>query len=349
VKPQPWLWPLSIPYQTGVEVRNRLYDLGVFASRKIAVPIVSVGNISAGGSGKTPFVLHLVDRMRRLHIQKNFKPAIISRGYKGSARDFAVVSDGKRILSDPFESGDEPYMMAEARSGAVIIVDRDRIRGAELAVEQFKASAILLDDGFQHRRLWRDLDIVLIKTPVRSKLLLPAGNLREPLKSLKRAGLIVLSKPDGAPEEVVEQAIAMKKWTGKPSVASKLVPERFRRLGKNETFDLKEVEGKRIAAVAGIAYPDSFFDTLADLGAELVEEIPLPDHCDYGKFYLDKIARRFTLSHAEWLVTTAKDAVKFPPILKILPVFALDVKVEMIFGEDLLDEALREALRRKDI
>jgi len=344
-----WLWPLSIPFQAAVQVRNRLYNLGALRSYSVTVPVISVGNISVGGTGKTPFVLHLIERIKRFTIGKKVTIAVVSRGYGGVGKGTTIVSNGKRTLSDPFTSGDEPYMLAEARSGAVVIVDRNRVQGAELAVEQFKANVVILDDGFQHRRLKRDLDIVLLdgRNPLGNKLLLPAGFLREPISSLKRAGQIILSKCDGTDEELEQRCADLEKLLKRPVAATRLIPKYWRRTGRGELFEASQIAGKRVFAFAGIANPESFFETVLGLGAELIGELALPDHCNYSKFYVDKLARRFVQSRAEWMVTTTKDSVKLPPVLNMLPVYALDVQHEVVAGAEKLDQNLRDALQRK--
>ncbi len=274
------------------------------------------------------------------------KIAVVSRGYGGTAKGTTVVSDGRRVVSDPFTAGDEPIMMAEAATGAVVIVDKNRARGAEFAVEAFKASLILLDDGFQHRRLKRDLDIVLLdgRNPLGNCLLLPAGVLREPVSSLARADLVVLSKADGSDDELSERCLKLSEFIHRPVAATRLVSKFWRREGKAEIHDTTQITGKRVVAFAGIANPGSFFETVEKLGGEIVARIPLPDHCDYRKFYLDKIARLFITSHAEWLVTTAKDAVKLPPILKLLPLYYLETEQEVVAGGQVLDGLLKKCL-----
>jgi tetraacyldisaccharide 4'-kinase len=350
MRPHSWFWPLSIPFQVGVQIRNRLYNLGILPSHKVDAPVISVGNISVGGTGKTPIVLLLVERLKKLRPGKGLKIAIISRGYGGTAKGTTVVSDGRRTLSDPFTVGDEPYMMAEAKSGATIIVDRDRLRGAKFACEMFKANLILLDDGFQHRRMKRDLDIVLLdgRNPLGNRLLLPAGFLREPVSSLSRAGLVVLSKSVGDDKELEERCAKLSALIKRPVIATRVVPKYWRGVSRAELHDANSIRGKRVAAFAGIAHPSSFFETVEQLGAEIAIRIPLPDHCSYGKFYLDKIAREFVLSHAEWLVTTSKDAVKLPPILRLLPVFHLEIEHQIAAGVNILDELLKGIVARKD-
>lgn len=346
MRPRAWLWPFSVPYGVAIGARNRLYDLGLFAAQGAGAPVISVGNISVGGTGKTPFVLHLIERLRVLHPGRGLKIAVVSRGYRRRGKGTEIVSDGRRVTGNLLTAGDEPFMLAESTHGVVVIVDNNRVRGARLAGDQFKASVIVADDGFQHRRLKRDLDIVLLdgRNPLGNRLLLPAGVLREPVASLKRAGLVLLSKSVGSDDELRERSARLSLLIGKPVAATRLKPDYWRRIGRGEILAADEANGKRVAAFAGIAYPGSFFETVERLGAEIVARIPLPDHCRYDKFYLDKIALQFTRSRAEWLVTTAKDGVKLPPILRLLPVYQLNVSHEIVVGGEMLDQALMRVL-----
>lgn len=349
MKPHGILWPFSIPYGVAVGVRNRLYDLGVLPAVHVGVPTISVGNISAGGTGKTPFVLELISRICKLDPRIAGKIAVVSRGYGRSTKGLEIVSDGKRIFGDPFSSGDEPYMIADSSPRTIVIVDEDRVRGAQLAVEQFKAKSIVLDDGFQHRHIKRDLEIVLLdgRNPLGNKLLLPAGFLREPVSSLSRSDLIVLSKSAGDDAELAERCTRMSDLTNKPVIATRMTSRYWKRVGKSEIEGLAQVSGKRVVAFAGIANPRSFFETVESFGGDIVAYIPLPDHCNYSKFTLDKIAHSFSANRAEWLVTTEKDAFKLPPILKLLPAYALAVRQEVVVGAVILDELLMKTIHSK--
>jgi len=348
LKPIPILWPLSIPYQGVIQTRNRLYDLGVLPTYDAGAPVISVGNLSVGGTGKTPFVMHLVDRIRRLTPARKVRLGVISRGYSGRAQGTLVVSDGRKVVASVKDAGDEPALIAEASPGVVVVVDRDRVRGAGLAVKEHRARLLLLDDGFQHRRLRRDLDIVLLEAenPLGSRRVLPAGFLREPARALKRADVVVLSKAVGDDEELKSRASRLQDLIGKPVAVSRLTPKYWRRVGVAELLAPEQVSGRKVAAFAGIASPDSFFDTVRGLGAELTARIPLPDHCRYSKSHLDRVAGVFVRSQADWLVTTAKDAVKLPSILRFLPVYYLEVETRVVAGAEMLDEMLNSVIER---
>jgi len=342
IKPHGCLWPLSIPYQAAVRVRNRLYDIGVLKSKSVNAPVISIGNISVGGTGKTPTVIHLIERIRKLNTPRKKKIAVVSRGYKGLGRGTQVVADGRKQLVDFMTAGDEPVMIAEASPGTIVITDKSRVRGARKAIDDLKAGLILLDDGFQHRKLHRDLDIVLLdgRNPLGNKRLLPAGFLREPVSSLKRADLVVLSKAIGSDDELTDRAKKLGELINKPVIATRMVKKYWRRLDGSELLQVDEISGKRVLAFAGIAKPEYFFNDVSQLDADLVSSIPLPDHCRYSKAQLDYISMTYVRTKSEWLVTTSKDALKLPVILRFLPVYYLDTEIEVVTGGDVLDEML---------
>ena len=306
------------------------------------MPVISVGNISVGGTGKTPFVLTLLELLHHLNLPPKGKTAVIRRGYGGSAKTTTVVSDGKRILENAETAGDEPVMIAESASGAMVVVDRNKVRGASYAVQELKASVIILDDGFQHRRLQRDLDIVWLdgKNPLGSRRLLPAGFLREPASALSRADIVVLSNPDGTDEELSMRAEKLEALLGKPIIVTRHEAQYWKRAGRNELMGLDESVGRKVLAFSGIANPASFFDSVSALGSEISGEIALPDHCRYTKKQIDRISRLFSSLEAEWLVTTAKDGVKLPALFCILPVYQLIIKTKILTGQERLEKYL---------
>ncbi|MDP8228043.1 MAG: tetraacyldisaccharide 4'-kinase [Candidatus Electryoneaceae bacterium] len=348
MKPHGWLWPLSIFYQAPVQLRNRFYNSGTLKSYKVDAPVISVGNISVGGTGKTPFVIHLIERLMQMKQKSRLKTAVISRGYRGRVKGTAVVSDGRRLFLGPEIAGDEPVMTAEAIPKSVVIVDKNRVRGASVAVEEYGADTIVLDDGFQHRRIRRDLDIVLLdaRDPLGNGRVLPAGFLREPASALSRADLVILSKASGSDEELIQRAQKLEQVIDKPVVVTRLTPKYWRRFAHNELMSADQIAGKEVTAFAGIASPESFFDTVETLGADLKVRIPLPDHCPYKKRHLDWISRQYVLSRSEWIVTTAKDMIKLPTILHFLPVYHLETVIEIVAGEDHLHSALTDILQK---
>ncbi len=198
--PAALLWPLSRLYGSAIGRRNRRYDTGQAAASRLPSPVISVGNLVVGGTGKTPTVVFLARWLQ----ERGKKVCVISRGYRRKSKGLVLVADGERICSTAELSGDEPILLAQELPGAVVVVDADRVEAGRYAIQRFKPDLILLDDGFQHRRLHRDLDIVTFKgvQDLGNGWLLPAGPLREPAASLDRADLFWFNGPAGLAEEV---------------------------------------------------------------------------------------------------------------------------------------------------
>ncbi len=303
IKIRPFLLPFSYLYGSAVALRNYLYDRGFLKTYGVPVPVVSVGNLSAGGTGKTSLVRFLAGELSgKVHL------CILLRGYKRSTKGTLIVSEGEGPLVGHSEAGDEAFMLAKLLKGVSVVVSEDRYEGALRAVRDLKAELILLDDGFQHRRLKRDLDIVLLSKRDLSDRLLPAGLLREPLSSLKRADAIVLSYQDLEPFSF--------------SFGDKRIFKMFRRNWhlKDRTFaeiPLEKLKGKEIIAFAGLGSNEQFFATLKRLGFALKNTLSFPDHHHY---------RDFRPKKGEIYITTLKDMVKLPSYDNV---FALDFHLEV--------------------
>ena len=300
---RPFLLPLSYLYGGVAALRNYLYDRGFLKTYGVPVPVVSVGNLSAGGTGKTSLVRFLAGELsKKAHL------CILLRGYKRSTKGALIVSEGKGPLVGHLEAGDEAFMLAKLLKRVSVVVSEDRYEGALRAVRDLKAELILLDDGFQHRRLKRNLDIVLLRKRDLSDRLLPAGLLREPLGSLKRADAIVLSYQDLEPFSF--------------SFGDKKIFKMFRKDWhfKDQTFaeiPLEELKGKEVIAFAGLGSNEQFFATLKRLGFILKDTLSFPDHYHY---------RDFKPKKGEIYITTLKDMVKLPPCDNV---FALDFHLEV--------------------
>ncbi|RLJ70728.1 lipid-A-disaccharide kinase [Hydrogenivirga caldilitoris] len=297
------LYLFSLIYGGAVSIRNLLYDRGILKTKKLPVPVISVGNISAGGSGKTSLVRFLAQELGR-----TLRVAILLRGYRRKSKGTLVVSEWGELKTDAWSAGDEAYLLARLLPEVSVVVSEDRYRGGLLAVEELGAELVILDDGFQHRKLYRDLDVVLIKRRDLSDRLLPAGLLREPLKNLKRADAIVLSYQDVEPFEFSIE--------GKP--VFKLFRE-FRYL-LNSSFErvpLEELRGEEVVAFAGLGDNEQFFKTLERLNFKVKDKLSFPDHHDYRDFRLEK---------DKLYITTPKDMVKLPPSENL---YALDFEVRV--------------------
>ena len=266
--------PLSIIFGAGVALRNALYDHGVFKVHKLARPVVSIGNISVGGSGKTPFVIALGELLRQCGITFD----VLSRGYGRSSTDIAIVDPA----GSPAQFGDEPLLIAR-KLRVPVIVGADRYRAGLLAEKKFSSKLHLLDDGFQHRRLHRDFDIVLLPAEDQRGTLLPMGHLRESISALKRADAIVLMD-----------------FTEKPLHAKSLWRAR-------RQVDIA-AEG-RLIAFCGIARPRQFFDALQAARQEIAGTLTFGDHHRYAQRDIDRLLSLKKQTGAAGFITTEKDAI----------------------------------------
>ena len=285
-------------YRPLVGLRNRHYDR-VGRSHRAALPVLSVGNLVVGGTGKTPTVAWIVARL----LAEGRRPAVVSRGYGGTAGvGPLVVSKGDGPLCTAEQCGDEPWLLARKLIGACVVVGSDRRRGVE-RVQQLGADVVVLDDGFQHRRLARDLDIVLLdaEEPFGNGRLLPAGPLREPLESLGRAGLVILTRSDPDRDyEEVQQTVRRYQATAPILRAS------HRRAGFFDPDGRSAPTPSRVVAFCGIAKPDSFRAALEAEGCDVARLTARRDHHPYSKSELLEL-RRAAESLDAVLVTTEKD------------------------------------------
>ena len=289
------LYPFSFLYEALVKVRLSLYKKGLLTQHILPGFVISVGNLSVGGTGKTPLVIKIAEWAK----QKGYKVGILSRGYKGNYKDMLLVSDGKRLKSSVFSSGDEPYLMARRLREVVICVSKDRAKAGKFISKMHNVDFFILDDGFQHLRLKRDLDIVLLsKRDIISKRVLPSGPLREPLSHLKRADVLI------ATEKIDPSLIGEKRL-----FFAQYVPKRLFFPEKEEAC-LDFLRGKRVIAFAGIARPERFKETLERLGAKVVFFKRFPDHHWFSEKDLAEIFSLKKRLRAELILTTEKDWVR---------------------------------------
>ena len=303
------LIPVSWLYGCAVIGRNWCYDLGIIKTTRVTVPVISVGNMTAGGTGKTPFVEYLLRGL----LEKKKKIAVISRGYKRTTSGTVVVSDGVAVKVSPTEAGDEPFQIAKKFPGVIVIVDEKRSRAAKLTVVKFGVDVILLDDGFQHRSLRRDIDVVMIdgREPLEEIPLLPAGMRREPLSSLRRADIIAVSKPERLTPQVFIQSVK------KPVVKVTTVPFQLCGPDGNEIMKIGDLKGKPCVGFCGIGNPASFRATLEKLGLAVTEFLTFPDHHWYTERDLEHLTSVTTGKKTKLLITTEKDAVRILPVQKL--------------------------------
>ncbi len=310
----PVLLPLCLPFRLAVWARGLAYDIGVLRVVRVGVPVVSVGNIKVGGTGKTPFCRWLAAKLASFGLS----PAIVSRGYRGRARGPLLVGAAGSALVGAQEAGDEAVMLAKT-GAAPVVIGRDRVSAARFALQETKADCLILDDGFQHRRLGRDLDIVLLDGTESVSHLLPAGRLREPLSSLKRAHMVLRTVksshppapgPDGPP---ASPAQATSRW-GRPAQSRcprvHLGPDSLvvSEAGQWSQRNLSDLAGRRGLVVSGVAEPASLYRWLGEWELEIDGVIEKPDHHGYAVSDWQMIAR--AAEKVDFVVTTEKDLVK---------------------------------------
>lgn len=307
---------LSYIYYFIIQLRIFLFRVNILQRRRLNAYVISVGNITLGGTGKTPFVLWLANVLK----EKGKKVAVLSRGYKGKLKGkIGVASDGKNILLEPKECGDEAYLLARnLPNGIPVIVGKNRFLSGSYAIDKFKVDTVILDDGFQHLKLFRDLDIVLInaKNPLGNGYSFPRGMLREPLKSIKRGNILVFTKCDNGVDEDALREI-LKIW-GRNKLICKSIykPVSFVNIESKAELDLDLIRDKKILALCSIADPLTFKNMLNKLGAKEVWNLSFPDHYDYKQKDINKIISYAKEVQGEIIITTEKDAVRLESIWK---------------------------------
>jgi tetraacyldisaccharide 4'-kinase len=337
------LAPLSLLYRFVVFLRRLLFDRGFLKQHKMGVAVISVGNLTVGGTGKTPTVIMLAQRLQA----KGFRPAVLSRGYGSKATSpVNIVSDGERILMDGAEAGDEPFLIARSAKGVPVLTGAERILTAAAAVERLGTDVLILDDAFQHRRIARNIDIVLLNSAnlVGNGFLFPAGPLREPLSALKRADIIIAT---GTYEDVATPLpMILPDGVHAPVFKCYYQPRNLLHGSRETAFPPEIVKGKKICAFAGIGNPIAFVKTLAALGADIAVFIPFPDHHRYTQQDVGLIDEKARQCLAEMIITTEKDKIRlevFEAFLRNL--YTLRVEMEFLSGRDDFERLILEKMK----
>lgn len=330
-------------FRAVVAVRYFLYNAGVLRRFPLGCQVISIGNVTAGGTGKTP----VTEKFARELTAAGRKVAILSRGYRRKEapwwkRIFSeaiepplVVSDGKHILLDAATGGDEPYMLAANLPGTCVLVDRNRVKAGRYAVTRFGCDVLILDDGFQYQRLKHSHEVVLVdKTnPFGNGHMLPRGVLREPAHHIERADFIFVTKSDGKAEKVVEE---IRRYNGHAEIIEcRHAPRMLRDVWSREELPLEWLKGKTLATLSGIAVPQGFEDSLRKLGAKVVWCERYADHHRYDASEIIYALNRTADMGADALITTEKDAVRFPRLETTpVPCYYLRVDIEILSGAE---------------
>lgn len=334
------------PYAYAMRLRRRLFERSALKSTHPGIPVISIGNLAVGGTGKSPFVIACAEYIMARHRKR---VAVISRGYRRRSKGFVLVRDGSQILAKVEDSGDEALMIAEALTSAIVIVDEDRAHGAREA-RRLGAQVIILDDGYQHLRLQRNLNVLLIDAERPLSAVLPFGRFREPFSAARAADAIVFSNAtDKAHMRDVWERLKPYAKDSVIAAAIQFIPNELRAIAPpdNTPFPFDGLHNKRVFAVSGIASPARFHRMLEAAGAELVVR-SFGDHAEYTAAFCQTLVRDAIGSGAEMIVTTAKDAVKsrryFEQIASSIPVVMATQRLEFLSGERSFHDAIDRLL-----
>ena len=340
-----------------IKIRRWLYNVRILRDRTLGVQVIAIGNLTVGGTGKTPVVEKFARELR----DAGRNVAILSRGYRSKPtplhtrivnrillrRDQTpprIVSDGKSLLLDSEMAGDEPYMLASNLKDVVVLVDKDRVKSGRYAIEKFGCDTLLLDDGFQYWDLrGRRHDVVLIdrQQPFGNEHLLPRGTLREPPSHLARANTIFITKSDGNTTELRERIARLNSSAAIIECVHRPLYLEDVFTGERHTLDV--IQGKRVASLSGIAQPESFEQSLVKLGGELVYAKRFADHHRFTQQEILNTINRGKKRQAEAIITTQKDAVRFPKIdRRDLPFFFMRVEIQIVSGADGFQDCVRK-------
>jgi tetraacyldisaccharide 4'-kinase len=351
------LFGLSRAFLLAVKGRQFLYDARILRDTTLGVQVIAIGNLTVGGTGKTP----VVEKFARELKDQGRNVAILSRGYRSKPLPLGrrlldkilfreettpprVVSDGRSLLLDSETAGDEPFMLASNLRDVVVLVDKDRVKSGRYAIEKFGCDTLLLDDGFQYWKLrGRRMDIVLIdrQQPFGNEHLLPRGTLREPAAHLARASTIFITKSDGDTRLLRERIARCNPHAG--IIECVHHPLYLEDVFTAERQGLSLLQGRKVASFSGIAQPESFEESLVNLGAELVYAKRFADHHRYTQQEILNAINRGKKRQAECIVTTQKDAVRFPKLdRRDLPIYFMRVEIRILSGATDFQDCVRQ-------
>jgi tetraacyldisaccharide 4'-kinase len=327
----------AIPYGAAARLRTLLYDWGWFDQRRLPVPVVSVGNLTVGGTGKTPMVILLAEWL----LAQGKQVAILSRGYRRThTAQYLLVSNGARLLVGPQEAGDEPFLMAQRCPRAIVAVGADRYQLGDWVLHRFPIDCFLLDDGFQHRGLYRDVDLLLIDATDVAGLaaLAPAGRLREPLQAAARATGIIVTRADVlAQVNDVRRKLCAVLGSMPDTIQVVFRPENLVSVTTGAVQSLSWSQGKSALLCSGVGHAGSFRSLVERMGIRILGEVAYADHHIYTRQDVERLRTRAVELQAEIVVTTEKDACKMASLLHPTDAWwAVRLTTHVIEGEDRL-------------
>lgn len=348
-----FLYALSFLFSGIVQLRWYLYEHRILRNKPLGCLVVVVGNLTVGGTGKTP----VVEKFARTLHERGRKVAILSRGYKSKKEPLAkklwrilthgeeapprVVSDGKNVLLDSDVAGDEPFMLAQNLPGVVVLCDKNRVKAGSFAIRRFGCDTLILDDGFQYLPLKGRLNLLLVdKTnPFGNQHLLPRGILREPIKHLSRASYIFLTKSDGVRDDALMELIREHNSEAE-IIECAHQPQFLQAVESDERLPLDALKGARIASFSGIASPESFENMLRGYGAEIRYNQRFLDHHRFTRYEIQHLYKKAGSADLDMIVTTEKDAVRlFEDIKAPIPIYYLRLEIDILSGEEDFDAA----------
>lgn len=351
-----FLSPMSKLYEGVVSLRLMLYRNRILRERNLGCLVVSIGNLTVGGTGKTP----VVEKFARSLQDGGRRVAILSRGYKSVKQPFLrrlsakmkgeseidpprVVSDGKSLLLDSKTAGDEPYMLAANLKDVPVVVDKDRVKSGKLAISELNCDTLILDDGLQYLRLKHRLDIVLIDKwhPFGTERLLPRGTLREPPRNLKRASYIFITKCNGDPNDELIERIRLYNRTAE-IIECEHRPRYLQHIETRASVPLEALKGAKVGTVSAIAVPESFEDGVRKLGADIEATCRFMDHHRFSEQEIISFINCCIESGVDMILTTEKDAVRFPRLARMdVPIYFLRVEIGILSNEESFDQCIK--------
>lgn len=346
----------AVAYKRAVQTRLALYRRRIMRPQELGCMVASIGNLTVGGTGKTPVAEMLARELNK----RGRRVAILSRGYKSVPRPFLhrlrnkifkhldlfpprIVSDGNKVLLDSRLAGDEPHMLAKNLPGVCVLVDKDRVKSGLHALRHFDSDILLLDDGLQYQRLRHRMDIVLVdrQSPFGNEHLLPRGTLREPPENLRRASFIIITKSGPQPDDALLARLRRLNPTA-PIIECTHAPRHWVDIMSGEKFPLDYLKGKHVGAMSGIARPESFEEGVRALGVNVEITKAFADHHRFTKKEILRFLEWCDRRSLDALVTTEKDAVRFPDIdHPQVPMLFLRVEIEILRGQEHWENLLK--------